>query len=54
MAQCIKDRTAVAQFAVGTWVWSPAQHSGLKDPAQIQALARELPFTMGAAIKINK
>ena len=30
MVQWVKNLTAVAQVALEVWVWSPAQHSGLK------------------------
>ena len=33
VAQWVKDLTAVAQVTEEAQVWSPAQHSGLKDPA---------------------
>ena len=33
MAQWVKNPTAVSQVAVEARVPSPAQHSGLKDPA---------------------
>ena len=54
MPQWVKNLTAVAQVAAEAQVKSPAQCSGLKDPAsaaQIQSLAWDPPYTMASAIK---
>ena len=66
MAQWVKNLTAVARVAAEVRVRSPAQCSGLKDPAvsqlhhrsaaaaQIQPLPQELPYAVGAVIKFKK
>ena len=36
IVQGVKNLTLAAQVSVEEWVWFPAQHSGLKDPALLQ------------------
>ena len=40
VAQWVKNLTAAAQVAAESQVWSPAWHSGLKDPALLQLRCR--------------
>ena len=60
MVQQVKNPNAAVRVTAEVWVQFPAQHSGLKDPmeiaavAQIQSLAQELPYAMHAAKKRNK
>ena len=49
MVQWLKNVTAAAWVTAEVWVQSPAWHSGLKDFAQIQSLALELPCAEGVA-----
>ena len=58
MAQWVKNLTATAQVAAEVQVCFLAWHSWLKDSlitavAQIQILAQELLYALGAAIKKN-
>ena len=46
MAQWAKNLMRVAQVAAKVWVPSPAQHSGLKDPALLK-LWRRLQLWLG-------
>ena len=48
MEQWVKNLTAAAQVTAEAQAWSPAWLSGLKDPAQIESLAQELPCATGA------
>ena len=55
MVQQVKNPNAAVRVTAEVWVQFPAQHSGLKDPmeiaavAQIQSLAQELPYAMQSA-----
>ena len=57
MAQWVKKPAAAARVTMEVGVQSPARCSGLKGSsvatavAQIQSLAQELPYDMGAALK---
>ena len=62
--QWVKNLIAVAWVTVEVQIWSPAWHSGLKDPVlpQLQLRSqlwlrfwpRELQYAIGAAIKRQK
>ena len=61
MAQWVKNMTTEAYVAAKVWIQSLSQLSGLKRydiVAAITALAQihtqEYPYSMGAAIKLNK
>ena len=66
MAQWVKNPIAAALVAAEVWGPSPAQHSGLKEPALLQLWHRshlqlafnpwpqELPYAMGMATKKSK
>ena len=62
VVQWVKNLTAVARVAVEVQVQSPAQGSGLKNPAMVQGaaaawiqfLAQELLYAVGPAIKEKK
>ena len=60
MAQEVKNLTAVAQVAEEAQVRSLGWHSGLKGSgvaaaaAWIQSLAQELPYAVGAAVKLKR
>ena len=54
MEQWVKNLTAAAQVTAEAQAWSPAWLSGLKDPAQIESLAQELPCATGVAIRKKK
>ena len=66
MVRWVKNPTSAALVPAEVWVQSPTQHSGLKGSsiaaapaqvtgvAQIQSLAWEFPYALGATIKKKK